>query len=280
MMNLKKLLRFFSKNYFLSILILVIFSVVFIAVLRTVLSKPTYVYVRVKLGQGYWWASTVRPSMWYSNSLKKGDVATDLINKPTASVIEVRRYPVSAINAFGGMQYETYILLKLKSQYNKNTGLYSFNRSTLSIGSPIEVQFPNADITGTIIEFSRNPIKKKYVDKIIYLVNQGGYNKDFPYRFDNLEIGDKYFDGEDTVLEILDKQLEKSILSIQNNTNAQIFEREIETTQNIVAKVRVKVEESKDGYFYGIDYKIMQNLYVPFATNNSFFEGFIVRKIE
>lgn len=278
-MNLKKLRRYVRKNYLLSTIILIIVSVGLVAVMRTVLAKPTYVYVRVKLGQGYWWATTAGPNIWYSSSIKKGDIANDSLKRAIATVIEVRRYPVSTINSFGGMQYDTYAILKLKSKYNKNTGLYSFNRNNISIGSPIEIQFPQADITGTVIEISKLPIKDKYVDKIIYLVNQSGYDKAFPYRYDNLQIGDKYFDGEDIVLEILDKKLEKNIWSVANNLNGQIYERDIETTQNIVAIVKVKVRKTSDGYFYGIENKLLPNLYIPFATNNYFFEGFLARKI-
>lgn len=275
----KKIFKFLRKNYFISIFFAVILFTSIIIGAKTILTKSTYVYVKVKMGQGFWWAGTLKPAIWYASSIKKGDIKYDLLGKREVQVVEVRRYP-SWSPMWATSQNDVYVTLRLKASLNKKTGEYSFNRSILSIGSPIELQFPRTDITGTVINMSTAPLKDNYVEKIIYLVFQNGYNKDFAYRYDSIAVGGKYFDGEDYVFEVLDKWLEKNILPISNNLNGQVYEREVETTQSIVVKVKTKLIKKENGMYYGQDYKINVNSFVPFSTDNYFFENYVVRKVE
>ena len=274
-LKIQKTVRFLTRNYILSIFLVCILFVGMVVVARTVFSKPTYVYVKVKVGQGLWWVSTARSPIWLVDSIKKGDVARSLTGQTTAEILSKRYY-----RWYSSDQFDIYVALKLKAGYNRKTGAYSFNRSVLSVGSPIDIQFPRVDITGTVINISKTPFKDEYVEKIIYLVYQGGYYKDFPYRYDNIKIGDTYFDGQDKVFEIIDKSLEKNIWNVANNLTAQLFERDVETTQNIVVKAKVILKKKGNALYYGEDYKIIDNVYIPFATDNYFFENFAIRKIE
>jgi len=274
-LKIQKTVRFLTRNYILTIFLACILFVGMVVVARTVFSKPTYVYVKVKVGQGLWWASTARPPIWLVDSIKKGDVALDLLGKPQAKILSKRYY-----RWYSSDQFDIYLTFKLKASLNKRTGEYLFNRSVLSVGSPIEIQFPRVDITGTVINISKTSFKDEYVEKIIYLVYQGGYYKDFPYRYDNIKIGDTYFDGQDKVFEIIDKSLEKNIWNVANNLTAQLFERDVETTQNIVVKAKVMLKKKGNALYYSDDYKVINNSLIPFATDNYFFENFVIRKIE
>lgn len=274
-MNFKKLVKFICIHYIFFLIVIVVAFVIFFSVSKVFLVEPKYIYVRVKVGQGFWWASTAKPTIWFANSIKKGEKQFDLLGKPTAEIEEVRYYPT-----WGTGQYDVFIKLKLKASYNSRSQTYSFSRSTISIGSPIEIQFPSTFITGTVIALSNFPIEDEYVEKIIYLVYQEGYRKDFPYRYDNIKIGDKYFDGSEEVFKVEDKSLENNILSIENNLTAQVFERMVETTQNIIVKAKVKLKNKNGELFYGEDYKVSNNTSVPFSTKDYFFENFVVRKIE
>ena len=68
---IKNLFIFTKKNYFLVIFIAAVFLVISYIVYKTISSKPTYLYVKVKMNQGYWWASSTKPSLWFVDSLKK-----------------------------------------------------------------------------------------------------------------------------------------------------------------------------------------------------------------
>ena len=278
-MNLKKIIKFARKNYILTVFFSIILFVGFVAFSRIFFSKPTYVYARVQMGQGLWWAATAKPNSWLVASLKKGAVGRGLIGAPVSEILSIRYYPAWTPQ-WGSNQYDVYLTLRLRAGLNKRTGEYTFNRSSLSVGSPIELQFPQANVTGTVIELSPRPFQDKYVSKIVYLVNQGGYTKDFSIRYETIRVGDKYFDGENTVFEVLDKNLERNIWSIFNNLDTRIYEREIDTNQNIVLKARVLLKQKSDGLYYNENYKVTANAFIPFSTRDYFFENFVVRKVE
>lgn len=278
-MKLSKISKALRKNFFIPLFLVGILFVGIFLVGKSVFSQPSYVYVKVKVGQGLWWASTAKPNIWYASSIKKGDIKYGLSGKPEVEVLSVRHYPSPTPNWVSN-QYDVYVTLKIVASGNKKTGEYSYNRSALMVGSPISLQFPQVDLTGTVTDISANPIEEKYIAKTIYLIYQGGFNKDFSYRYDNIRIGSKYNDGVEDVVEVLEKNLEKNIWPVANNLTGEIYEREIESTQNIVVKVKVKLKETPEGLFYGEDYKITSNASVPFSTEDYFFENFQIRKIE
>lgn len=270
----KKIVKFLKKNYLLTLFISVVLFVGIIALFKLLTPNSTELYVKIKMGQGYWWANTTKPGSWYLNSFKKGDIYYGSIGKPQATIMDIRRYP------YGYSQYDIFVTLKMKVESRGKNGPYSFNRTNLLIGAPIELEFPTSRLTGAIIELSKTPFKDNYVEKTVYLVNQGGYTKDFPYRYDSIKKGDKYSDGQDVVFEVLDKNLEKSIWTVTNNFNGEIYEREVETTQNIVVKVKAKFKQKDDGLYYGEENKLSLNTQLPFSTSNYFFENFYIRRIE
>lgn len=274
-MKLKKAVKLVKRNYFFSAILLVGLLVGLYIVFVVFFSKPRYAYVKLKVGQGLWWVNTARPNVWFADNIREGDIKYDILGRKQAEIIEVRKYPATQ-----NSQFDVYITAKLKVGFNKRTGEYNFNRSILSVGAPIELQFPKVDVTGTVMEISPEPFNEPFVEKIVYIVNQGGYLKDFPYRYDSIKIGDYYNDGRDKVFEVLDKKLEKNIWSIGNNLTGTIFEGEIDTNQNIIVKARVKLKERKGNLYYGEDNKVMVNSFINFATNTYQFENFNIRKIE
>ena len=102
--NIKMLWQFALKNYFISIFLACIAFVVLVAGYKLFFPKPTYIYVRVKIGQGLWCASTTKPPIWFINSIKKGNTQNDLLGKPLAEILSVRYYPWYNTNN----QYDVY----------------------------------------------------------------------------------------------------------------------------------------------------------------------------
>src|ERR1035437_3451343 len=226
--------KFLRNNFLLSIFITLIILSGVGFVYKKIYSTSQDVYVRVEIGQSYY---VGKPSIWIIDALNNAKIETAKTGE--AQIVSEEHYP-----NWQPDQMDIYIIAKLPVNLNRNTGEYSYNHSTLSIGSPIQIHMKNLDISGTIIDLNNQPFKYKYVYKTVYLVDRGGYTKDFPYMYDSINIGDKYFDGQNYVFEVLDKNLRKNILGVQNNLNGQIYEQAIDTTQNIEIKARIRVKQT------------------------------------
>ena len=268
--RVKKSVIFIKRTYILSLfLALVILSGSFF-IYKSFFSTSNFAYVKIKMDQGYY---TEKPSAWIINALD--NAKNSAANTNNTQIISEEHYPYWQPD-----QMDIYVIAKLPANFNRNTGEYSYNHSTLSIGSPIQLHLRNLDISGTVIDLNNQPFKYKYVYKTVYLVDKGGYNKDFPYMYSSINIGDKYFDGSNTVFEVLDKSLEKNILGVQNNLNGQIYEQAVETTQNVVIKAKVRVRQASNQFIYGEVYELTNNNSIPFSTNNYFLSDFVIRNID
>lgn len=204
-MHLKKLIKFFLNNYFISIFLVCILFVGIVSGYKLFYPKSTYVYAKVKIGQGLWWASYSRPNIWFIKSLKIGERENDLLGKPVAQILKITYFPYFSLLTTGPQfnnQYDIYVTLKLKVSGNKKTEAFNFKRSTVGVGSPVEFEFPTVQFSGTITEFSTNPIKDKLIEKTIILSKQNAQ----PWEYDAIKLGDIYFDGQHNLVTIIDKK--------------------------------------------------------------------------
>lgn len=265
----KRIIDSFKKNYLLAGFISIVIFILILIVYRLIFSNPVYIYVKVYIQQGYY---ATQPSYWLIDALTK---EKQIANKEIAKIQSVDYYPSWQSN-----QIDVYTIVKIKVNYNRATKEYTYNRNTLSIGSPIQLHLQYLDINGTIEDMSNAPFKYKYLDKIVYLINRSGYAKDFPYIYNSINIGDKYFDGTTNAFEILDKSLETQTWAVTNNFNAQVYERTVDTTQNIVMKARIKVRQEGNYLIYGEQYRVTNNALIPFSTNNLFLSDFVIRSIQ
>lgn len=269
-MSLKKLLKFLTDNYFLAIFFASVAFVGFVSVYKLFFVKPTYVYAKVKVGQGLWWASTQKPSMWFIDGLKKAKEEYDLLGQPQAQILSVRYYPWLYQN-----QYDVYLTLKLKVSKLGKTGKYNFKRSSIAVGSPVDFEFPQAQFSGTIIELSEKPIKEDYQEKIVYLSKPYSY----PWEYDGIKIGDKYFDGEEVVVEVLDKSSGESTSviapykSIINPTLSQ-------TRRDIFVKLKIKVKKDRNNFIFGEEQIIAPGKTINLATENFQFTDYLIAGVE
>ncbi len=159
-MTLKKLIKFSTDNYFIPIFLACILFVGVVSVYKLFFTRPVFVYVKVKMGQGLWWASTAKPAIWFVEALKKDDVETSLTGSPIAQIQSIRYYPWYGTTN----QYDIYLTLKLKVNGNPKTGKYNFKRSTIGVGSPIDLEFPSTQVSGTVTELNIAPFAEKYVN--------------------------------------------------------------------------------------------------------------------
>lgn len=268
---LNKIVKFFKKNLF---FLLFFSSIIFVGLVLTYkifFTKPTYIFVKAKVGQGLWWAQTAKPSFWYIKSfekvLKNKEKELDISGKPQSEIIDFRVYPSRANN-----QYDVYLIMKLKVDKMKGQNKYLFKRSSLGIGSAVDFEFPSIQFSATIVDISQKPFKENYQEKIVYLNKP--YSFDFEY--DAIKVGDKYFDGKENIIEILDKQIadnEKSYQALNNLNN-------ISLGKNITIIAKIKLKKDGQNYIFGEEQIVKPGAPLFFETENFRFENYLISKVE
>lgn len=279
-MNFKKLFRFLRKNYLLSVFFAVIVFVCGYVAIQFIFSKPYEVYAKIELGQGLWWASFEKPNLWFAKGIKVGDKEYNLLGQPTAEVLNVTYYPFFSYNTGAhNDQYDIYLIVKLRASYNKRVKKFVYNRSDLAVGSAININLSSSEITGSIIALSRQPIINNYVVKTITLTDFAGYRKDNSYMYDNIDIGGTYFNGQETVFQVLSKSLQPMDI-VSPDLYGNITDHLTNVQQNIVVKARIKLEKKGNQYFFGDGQGIKIGAPLGVSTSNYTFEGFQVSNIE
>lgn len=264
----RSILRFLQKNYLLSLFLLIIGFVAVVLVYKMLSSKPEYVYAKVKVSQGLWWASTAKPTQWYIHALKKG-LTEGSGENPTSKVLNVRYYP-----SYTPDQFDVYMTVQLTVTYNEKNGKYFFKRSVLNVASPVEFEFPTVSVTGTVIAISEFPFEDKYTEKTVTLSK----NYANPSEFAEIQIGDTYFDGEEKVMEILKKEATDSVYSIRDiGPN---FIGRTENRKDIVLTVKLKGKESDGKFIFGEEQVIRPGKAFYAATNAFTFSDYTIRKVE
>jgi hypothetical protein len=269
-----KTLKFFLDNWFISIFFACIAFVALVSFYKLFVKQENFVYARVKVSQGLWWASTQRPPQWLAAALNESMVEKDLTGKPKAKILSMRSYPYYTTG------YEVYLTLKLKVSGKLKTGTVNFNRSTLAVGSPIELAFPKAEITGTVIEMSEKPIKDKLVWKEITLIKSNAYQ----WEYDAIKIGDVYNDGKEKVFEVLDKQLSPNS-SLGFEPYGSYSERSLvspltESRYIITVKAKIKARQSFSDLIYGAEQELKIGKTINLSTQNFYFQDFRLAGIE
>lgn len=268
-MNLKSMMRFVKRYYFILGIVLCVLFVGLVSFYKLFISKPVYVYAKVKLGQGLWWAQTAKPNIWMVDQIKKGDSAKGLSGRKIIEVLSVTHYPV-----WGSDQFDTYLSLKLKVSQQKTTKSYLFNRDTLAVGSPVDLSFPTFASAGTVTQLSESPLNQKLEEKIITLVKRLA----FPWEYDAIQIGDSYFDGESKVFEILDKKYSDS--TAYSTESVPNLPAGPEARRYIEIKARIKVIDKDNQLVFGEEQIIRKGKGFNISTFNFAFNDYIISKVE
>lgn len=272
----KKILKIIRKNYLLAVFVIIIFFVGVAVIYKSFFSTSQYFYAKVRVDYPASYYS--KPDIWLTNSLKAGDKQFSLLGGGNATILNVRYYPVSTGNS--SSFFNIFLTLKMEGSFNKRTKTFTFQRSNISTGSPITFNFSSAQVEGTVIDLSRTPFTDKYIDKTITLIWRTGYNQDFPYFYNNINVGDKYYDGSNYVFEITDKKLEKNVLSIPNYVTGQVFSQDISTIQNIVLTATVKVLEKDNQHIFAGDQVLKIGNNFNISTQNFNYNSFVISNIQ
>jgi hypothetical protein len=267
-----KLWRFLVDNYFLAIFFAAIAFVGVVSIYKLFFVKPTYVYVKVKVGQGLWWASTQKPSIWFIEGLKKAQnmAEKELTGQPSAKILSVRYYPW-----WGSNQYDVYLVMKLKVNRQGKTGKYNFKRSAIGVAAPVDFEFPSVQFSGTITQISEKPIEDKLIEKTVILTKRAAE----PWEYDSIKIGDFYFDGKEKVFTIVDKTA-KETQTLTTDIFGNYPDINPETKKYIFLKAKIKARKEGNGLLYGEEQLISVGKNLNIATNNLLLENYKVASIE
>lgn len=268
--NLKRetFLSFLKKHYFLLILVGCIGFVGLTAFYKIFISKPTYIYAKVKVGQGLWWATTQKPSSWYVQAIQNAGEQHDLIGTAKATLLNTVYYP-----SWTNGQYDVYTTLRLK--VSKGASGYIFNRETIGVSTPIDLEFPTVQFSGTVVALGRQPFHEQYEDKIVYLSKKYAY----PWEYDQIQIGDSFSNGQDTIFKLLDKAKGETN-EVLFNDQGKLISSETETYRYIIVKAKIKVKKAGGEYIFGEEYSLTPGRNIPLVTNNLSYNDYIITKVD
>ncbi len=270
---IQRFIRYIKKNYVLVSLILIVLTICSIAGYKLFSDNEEVIYVRVKVSQGFWWASTLKPSVWFVDSIKKGDVERSLTGKKIAEILEVRVYPVGYI-INGSEQYDTYLVVRMVVNKSERANQYMYKREPVLTGGPIDFEFQKAVISGTIMEFSEKPLTENYVEKIVTIQK----NDADPWEYQAIQEGATYFDGEEIVVEVLEKDFQDTyaIYSATGN-NYPIFS---EPPINIKATLRITVKDTPHHYVFREEIPLVLGKHITLPLKSFVFNDFVVTSIQ
>jgi len=257
--------KYIRRNIPIVIFIGIILLVGLIILLKLVTAKEETVYAKVKVSQGLWWASTAKPSVWLAQSFKQGMTETDLTGKPIVEIMSVRSYPW-----WNSEQYDIYLTLKIKASQNERTKVFTFKRAPIAVGSPIDLEFPEVQVSGTVIALSEKPFIENKTAKTVTLEKKYANR----WEVDAIEVGDTYYDGVETVAEILEKQIIPSSEVYVRVGNVTPFSTE--DTYTVVVTTRLHVENHNKELIYREEQPVQLGRTLNFQTS----QDYIVTSIE
>lgn len=266
-------------NYFISIFFASIAFVGVVSIYKLFFVKPTYVYAKVKVGQGLWWASTQKPSMWFIEGLKRAKEEYDLLGQPQAQILSIRYYPwwgsTYIQNQYIQNQYDVYLIMKLKVSKLGKTNKYNFKRSSIGVASPVDFEFPQAQFSGTIIELSEKPIKDELIEKKIVLTKKN----DNSWEYESIKIGDFYFDGKEKVFEVLQKTA-RDTQTLTADTFGNYPVEQPELKKYIFVKAKILVKEKDNKLIFGEEQIILSGKTINIATDNFQFQDYLIAEVK
>jgi hypothetical protein len=258
-----KIIKFVKNNILVTAFISIIATIVLITFFMLFFDKSDqFIYARIKVSQGYWWATTTKPKNWYTKSIKKGLKQTNFLGNPTAEIVSVYYYP-NQPNSFN-----TYLDVKLKA--NKEDNKYYFNRSQIGISSPIDLEFPGLNISGTIIQLSDSEFKNDDITKVIQLEKELAS----PWEYNQIQIGDSYSNGNTKVFEIKDKTIISNKPASLNS-----FGQIAVNKQHILVTAEIKLKKVKGNYIFGEEQIVRLNQPLEIATSNFYFDNYVITSL-
>lgn len=231
-------------------------------------AKPEYFYAKVMVKKTS--KDNPYPGANYTKLLKKGDVIKDFVGNKEVEILAVRYYPRSSDGEDNTNAYTIFLYLKIKKDDSKSKRFF-YNKKEVKPGKNLDLDFFNAAITAEPLIISTEPIQEKYVEKTVTLWRYEGQSASNPNTFENIKVGESYFDGEDKVFEILSKRLVD--LEPTGSNFQYIFLNS--SLKHVEIKVRMKLLDD-NGIYYFADQPIRYRMGLNIFSDHNFFDLYTV----
>jgi hypothetical protein len=252
-----------------------ILSVAFFFFLR----KADYAYVTLRVSQ----SDTLNtyndiPPVWFIDKIQPGLKETDGLGRESILIEGVHRYRSNDLNQ------DFYVDLKVKSIFNARTGQYSYNGSTLLVGSFQSFKLQTLQLTGVIVDIRG----KDTVPEEKYFIVKGFINP--AANDDQFTVANTVGDGirnylADTLQKGLtitdvDGQIIAEVQAVTKRPGKRQFVagRELVSVpdpdrQHVEMTLRVKTIKIGDAYFFRKESPMIINgtMYLPFSKSNVIF---------
>lgn len=130
------------------IMITVVFLTVFIV--KFFGRKKEFITIKVEVIKQNWLNNYdpygYRAPYWISDKVKIGQTEKDKAGKTIATLIDLENYER------GDEEAELYLTLKVQTTLDKRTGVYYFKDKALNLGSSIELNLDNIELSGQVID--------------------------------------------------------------------------------------------------------------------------------
>lgn len=249
-----------------------ILSVAFFFFLR----KADYAYITLRVSQ----SDTLNtyndlPPVWFIDKIQPGLKETDGLGRENILIEGVHRYSSNDLNQ------DFYVDLKVRSIFNARTGQYSYNGSTLLVGSYQSFKLQTLQLTGVIVDIRGKdtvPEEKYFVVK--GFINPAGNDDQFSvantvgdgirnYLADTLQKGLTVTD--------INGQILAEVQSVFKRPGKRQFVagREMVSVpdpdrQYVEMTLRVRTTKIGDAFFYRKESPMIINgtMYLPFPKSN------------
>lgn len=270
---LKKWIKLSRKYYLVPILAVILIFVGIFVLYKIINGNSIYYYAKVQVSYPASYFS--KPDFWLVNSLMQSGKQYSVFGSTEAKLLGIRYYPNT-----DGTSFNIYLNVELNGGYDKKTKQYTFQRTQIGVGSPITLNFSSTQLYGTVIDLSPVPFNEKYVKKTITLVERGSYYEDDPSAYNDIQVGEKYFDGENNIFQIIGKSHEKNIIPVANILTGQAYSAQITATENIIIKAKIMVLQKDNQLIFAGNQILRTGSKFMFSTSNFDFSQFTIDSIQ
>jgi hypothetical protein len=214
-----------------------------------------------------------RTPFWISDKLKIGQKELDKSGKMIAQIVQIENYER------GTEEANVYLIVKIKTIYQKRQNRYLYKDQYLDLGSAIELDFDNILVHGQIIDNNVPP--EGYPTKN-FIITARVRNLE-PYLYNKIHTGQKFIDRttQEPVAEILSVNLEKPTLvffGLSGNTIS--IQQSEENRKDVILKIKIKAYFYDNRWYLGGNQNIKLGNSIGFYCNEYNLFGLEIQNVE
>lgn len=194
--------------------------------------------------------SNSKPPFWMSERIKEGDIELGVDGTEIAKVVKVENYER------GDELAEIYLIVKVKTEFNKKLNKFVFKGQAVEIGLPIQLRLNRVFVNGQVID---DQVPKEGYEKKDIII-KGRWKGQEPWKVQQISVGDKMVDrgNNQPVAEILSVWLEPSIkmVGIDPKYSDQLVISSNPRLVDGMVRAKITVEKHDDRWFFAGHQKV------------------------